>query len=131
MEKNMGDIRDAANAVYLDGPGTRPAQPDKHEIRSLFGTVEDAIDDVGGQVEGAAAGLVQTATWAALAAIMGDRLAQPGRVSGPDSGTHPDPVAGGSVANEGEYSWSISPAGWLRVGDLLATKAGASGRQAR
>lgn len=52
------------------------------------------------------------ATWAALNAIPGTRAGQPGRVTGPDAGTHTDPVVGGTKANIGEYAWSEAPAGW-------------------
>jgi hypothetical protein len=65
----------------------------------------------------AAAGMVVAATWAGLNAIAGTRAGQPGRVTGADAGTHTDPVVGGTVANVGEYAWSLSPAGWRRVGD--------------
>src|SRR5690606_9909956 len=70
-------------------------------------------------VEGSAAGAVQFATWAELSAIEGDREGQPGRVALSDGGTHTDPVVGGTVDNSGEYSWSVSPAGWHRVADLF------------
>lgn len=108
----MGEIRDAANIVYADGPSGDADQPDKAEVRDLFGLVETKID-------GASAGAIQAGTWTALAAIPGTRNGQPGRVTGPDAGTHTDPVAGGTVDNEGEFSWSVSPAGWQRIGDII------------
>jgi len=37
-----------------------------------------------------------------------------------DAGTHTDPVVGGTVANEGVYIYSASPAGLKRVDDLLS-----------
>lgn len=108
----MGAIRDGFNTTYADGPSGDPSQPPKADIRVLGGVIEDAV-------AGAAAGAIQTGTWAALAAIPGTRNGQPGRVTGPDAGTHTDPVAGGTVANTGEFSWSVSPAGWRRIGDLI------------
>jgi hypothetical protein len=32
-------------------------------------------------------------------------------------GTHTDPVVGGTVDDAGRYYWSVSPAGWERIGD--------------
>lgn len=75
------------------------------------GAVADAL-------EGASEGLVQTNTWAQLNAIAGTRAGQPGRVLGTDAGTHTDPVVGGTVANTGEFAWSVSPAGWKRLSAL-------------
>lgn len=71
--------------------------------------------------DGAAAGRVDQSTWAGLAAITGTRAGQPAIVFGPDAGTHTDPVAGGTVANVGEYYWSASPVGWRRAGTLQRT----------
>lgn len=52
----------------------------------------------------------------------GTRAGQPGLVSVYDTGTHTDPVVGGTVPNSGEYTWSASPAGWRRVGDVIDEK---------
>ncbi|WP_421925465.1 hypothetical protein [Neoaquamicrobium sediminum] len=110
----MPAIRDAAGNTYADGPSSNPTEPSKADIRALFGVVED-------EVNAAAAGYVVKATWAALSAINGTRNGQPGRVTGPDAGNHTDPVVGGSVANVGEYAWSVSPEGWQRVGAIVDT----------
>ena len=56
------------------------------------------------------------ATWAALTALTGTTVGEGAEVLDTDTGTHTDPVVGGSVANGGRYSWSASPAGWRRVG---------------
>lgn len=72
------------------------------------------------EVEGAAAGLVQTTSWASLAALAGSRAGQPGLVTAADAGWHTDPVVGGSVRSAGRYAWSTAPAGWRRIGDLDA-----------
>lgn len=71
-----------------------------------------------GEISAASAGIVVKATWAELAAIDGTRDGQAGRVAGTDAGTHTDPVVGGTVANEGEYSWDAGDEGWQRVGDI-------------
>jgi len=64
------------------------------------------------------------ATWAGLAAIVGTHAAQGAEVLDSDSGTHTDPVVGGTVANAGVYSWSVSPAGWKRIGSIgISSKA--------
>ena len=64
------------------------------------------------------------ATWAALTALTGATVGEGAEVLDTDTGTHTDPVVGGSVANGGRYSWSASPAGWRRVGATgLAGKA--------
>lgn len=67
------------------------------------------------EVEGAAAGNIAAATWAQLVATPGTRVGQPGSVSSSDTGTHTDPVVGGTVPNGGEYRWSGSA--WQRTGD--------------
>lgn len=59
-------------------------------------------------------------TWADLSATSGTTANEGAWVYGPDSGTHTDPVVGGTVDNIGVYAWSVSPAGWERVTDLLA-----------
>lgn len=69
-------------------------------------------------MDGAAAGRVDAASWADLSDITGDRAGQPAIVYGPDAGTHTDPVTGQPASNEGIYAWSVSPAGWRRVGNV-------------
>lgn len=56
------------------------------------------------------------ASWTELQATPGIIDAQGAEVLDSDTGTHTDPVAGGTVANAGRYSWSVSPAGWQRIG---------------
>lgn len=64
------------------------------------------------------------ATWAALATLTGTTAGEGAEVLDTDTGTHTDPVVGGTVANAGRYSWSASPAGWRRIGGTgLADKA--------
>lgn len=114
------EIRDAFRLAWrkyaTDGvPSSGKHEPDKADIVPIGGIIEE-------QLEAAVSGAVRAETWAALAAITGTRVGQPGEV--PDqAGTHTDPVAGGTVANEGYYRWSASPAGWRWVapyGDLVA-----------
>lgn len=72
----------------------------------------------------AQASALTCATWAALVALSGSSAGQGAEVLDSDAGTHTDPVAGGTVANAGRYSWSVSPAGWLRIGGTgLSAKA--------
>lgn len=108
----MGRIQDTANLVYADGPSTDADEPEKSEIRDLFRIVDE-------DVTAATAGMVVKATWAELSAINGTRDGQPGRSTGPDAGTHTDPVVGGTVSNVGEFAWDEGDQGWQRVGDLL------------
>lgn len=71
--------------------------------------------------EAASLGILAKSTWAELSALTGTN-GQWGRVVGPDAGTHTDPVAGGTVDNEGEYIWYASPGpGWKRVSGLART----------
>ena len=60
-------------------------------------------------------------TWTALAAITGSTAGEGAEVLDADSGTHTDPVVGGTVNNAGRYSWSASPAGWERIGNTTAS----------
>ncbi|GCA53198.1 hypothetical protein KGO5_05667 [Sinorhizobium sp. KGO-5] len=114
------EIRDAFNTVYADGPTSDPADPDKHEVREIVGgTIQDQVDQAKALAQSAAEGYVIGSTWATLATINGTREGQPGRVPTSDSGTHTDPVVGGTVPNSGEYTWSTSPAGWRRLGDVI------------
>jgi hypothetical protein len=117
-------IRSTAASVFRDFitdgvPASGEHEPSKSEIRALFGAVDD------GQTS-SSEGILQFATWAALNAVTGSGAGQGARVFGPDASTHTDPVVGGTVANTGEYSWSASPAGWLRLGVLDISGAGAS-----
>lgn len=116
-----GEIYTAAKTAYplqpvIDGKG--PYVP-KEAVLTLFQTIQEQVDIAQEATEGAAAGYVIGVTWAALAAINGTRAGQPGRVPASDTGTHTDPVVGGTVPNSGEFAWSVSPAGWRRVGDVL------------
>lgn len=69
------------------------------------------------EIDIAAAGVVRLQTWTELSAVTGTRAGQPASVQTAD-GTHTDPVVGGTVDNQGEYSWSVDPAGWKWIGEL-------------
>lgn len=132
------EIRDGFRRAWrkfvTDGvPSTGENDPDKDEIMPIGEAIDTKIANTAAALqtqineveliaEAASIGLIQKGTWAALSAIVGTTNGQAGRVAGPDAATHTDPVVGGTVANEGEYSWSTSPAGWQRVGDLLVAK---------
>lgn len=62
--------------------------------------------------------MVPYRTWALLNAVTG--AAGNMAVVPIATGTHTDPVVGGTVNNQGTYAWSTSPAGWERIGDAAA-----------
>lgn len=81
--------------------------------------VQRQIDDL---IAGQQAGQLVYRTWAELSAVTGS--AGTGAQVVDDTGTHTDPVVGGTVANAGQYVWSGSPAGWRWVReDALPLKA--------
>ncbi|WP_199286431.1 hypothetical protein, partial [Pseudogemmobacter humi] len=69
-----------------------------------------AVLDSGARAEAAAANAqasaLTLASWSALQAISGVATGTGAEVLDLDTGTHTDPVAGGTVANAGRYSWS-------------------------
>lgn len=58
------------------------------------------------------------ATWTELAAATGMSAGDVAQVVSSDTGTHTDPVVGGTVANSGVLQYSADPAGWERIADL-------------
>ncbi len=117
----MGEIINAFNTVYADGPSMDPAHPEKRYIRPLGGVIEGAIDDLATNVQAQLddfevdADSVTKGTWTEMSGVIGTRNGQKGTVTN-DAGTHTDPVTGATVSNRGTYSWSVSPAGWKWVG---------------
>ena len=101
------------------------------EINTIAAAVEanrqGAEDAEAGAVAAAAnaqASARTVATWAILSGLTGSVAGEGAEVLDSDTGTHTDPVVGGTVANAGRYSWSVSPAGWRRIGATgLAGKA--------
>lgn len=70
-------------------------------------------------------------TWAALAAATGMAVSDRATVETIDTGTHTDPVVGGTVNNAGLFEYFASPAGWKRIADsdgVIATAALAASR---
>lgn len=51
-----------------------------------------------------------------LSGISGTEAAETAEVDPADTGTHTDPVVGGTVPNSGRFNWSVSPAGWRWIG---------------
>lgn len=121
----MADPRTAGRKAFrqyvTDGvPSSGQNKPLKREVLEFVDEVADAFTEALEAAEGASAGMVVAATWTALNANPGTRQGQPGRVTGPDAGTHTDPVVGGTKANIGEYAWSESPAGWQWLTDVVS-----------
>ncbi|WP_173995024.1 hypothetical protein [Agrobacterium tumefaciens] len=109
------EIRDAFREAYrdyaLDGvPSSGTHKVAKKDVRNLGDVIQT-------QFQAAAAGNITAATWTQLVATPGSRVGQPGQVSPNDTGTHTDPVVGGTVPNGGEYRWSGSA--WQRTGDVV------------
>ena len=95
--------------------------PDGGSLMTIGEALEQALAE--------AAGTITKATWSELAGIIGDRNGQRGLVPTSDAGTHTDPVVGGTKANSGTFSWSVSPAGWQRIDayqDVASLKGGVS-----
>ncbi|MCV3209596.1 SGNH/GDSL hydrolase family protein [Mesorhizobium sp. YC-39] len=93
-------------------PSSDPHVTKKSDMQAWGTDIEERIDAANN-------GFRQFETWALLNAAPGTAVGQAGRVTGPDAGTHTDPVVGGTVNNKGNYRWSTAPAGWKRVGDLV------------
>jgi len=58
-------------------------------------------------------------SWTALAADTSRPVRTLALVGLGDTGTHTDPVVGGTVKNSGYFTWSASPAGWQRLFDVF------------
>ncbi|MCD7109699.1 SGNH/GDSL hydrolase family protein [Rhizobium sp. DKSPLA3] len=102
----MGYLADIIKSIWEDGPLGNPTQPSKPRIRNeLAPAIESAL-------VGATAGLVLAWDWAELQTKVGTRNGQPGRVEGPDAGTHTDTVLGGTVPNRGNYAWYAPTSKW-------------------
>ncbi len=85
---------------------------------ALAARLDEEVANLQAEIEAAATGTKSAKTWAELSAVVGTVALQKGEVTN-DAGTHTDPVVGGTVANEGFYSWSTSPAGWKRTADRV------------
>jgi hypothetical protein len=101
----------------MDSPGSSvPHEPEKAEIRALFATVDDEIQDFADIV---LSGRLEYESWLLLSAVV-TTAGVVGAVNPVDTGTHTDPVVGGTVPNSGVYRYSVSPAGWRRIGAYRA-----------
>lgn len=140
VDNNPASAADSAAQANLSRIAAQTAQ----------GLTEDARDET--QLKLAAAQLAQAgaesardealtfgaadiyATWVLLAAATGMVANDSAMVVSSDTGTHTDPVVGGTVNNAGVYQYSTSPAGWKRVADLQGqiaeTQAGIAATQA-
>ncbi|MDT6941952.1 hypothetical protein RI570_21470 [Brucella pseudogrignonensis] len=119
----MGNIKELGDKAFRDYvndgvPSSGANNPKKAEIRQFISEIDRQVDEL--SVSG---DTVTKATWAQLSAVAGTRNGQRGYVEA-DSGTHTDPVVGGTVQNNGIYTWSTSPAGWrwLRFDDYNALR---------
>lgn len=121
----MTEIRSAYvwRDYVVDGvPSSGDHPVNKAEIREWGANLEGIVD----QAASGTSSIAQ-ASWAALSSVTGSFLGQKAEVLDADSGTHTDPVVGGTVANSGTFQWSISPSGWKRIGTTgLAGKASGS-----
>ncbi|MBD8556280.1 SGNH/GDSL hydrolase family protein [Rhizobium sp. CFBP 8762] len=88
---------------------------ERDAINAALTATNATVSTLADSVQGAAAGNVSAVSWSVLSAIVGTRVGQPATVADTDTGTHTDPVVGGTVSNAGEYAWSASPAGWRWV----------------
>jgi hypothetical protein len=75
------------------------------------------------RVTGSVAERIGYATYAELAAITDKPAGTVGEVPTTDTGTHTDPVVGGTKNNSGVFRWSSTPAGWQRISDVDALSA--------
>lgn len=116
----MADFVDLADNAWrdftIDGmPSSGRHKPIKSEVREIFVAIKEVTDAI---EIGQSSGFIVLSTWTELAAYPTDDL-----ITGSsaqvvdDAGTHTDPVVGGTVDNEGVYSY-VEGDGWQRVADL-------------
>lgn len=117
----MTDSIDQASVIIelLGNTGTGSAKSTALIAVNDFATQLIGSGPLSQALSAASEGMVLTELWPALAAIPPTRNGQPGYVTLADSGTHADPVVGGTVPNQGTYSGSLSPLGWRRIGDYV------------
>jgi hypothetical protein len=109
----MGQIATLAEVFLreyvVDGvPTSGINNPSKADGLAVFNVIDGSITG----------GVFYFATWATLQPFVPPSGAHSGALVLNDPGTHTDPVVGGTVNNQGAYSYSTSPAGWQRVGNL-------------
>jgi hypothetical protein len=91
-------------------------------ITPTGGSPAKLADQIGALQANQVSGRATYTTWSILSGVSGS-AGQGAEVIPADTGTHTDPVVGGTVANAGLYVWSASPAGWKWVGSGLGSKA--------
>ncbi len=105
MADDFVDLADNAFRDFtIDGmPSSGRHKPIKSEVREVFVAIKEVTDAI--QI-GQSSGFIVLSTWTELAAYPTDDL-----ITGSsaqvvdDAGTHTDPVVGGTVDNEGVYSY--------------------------
>ena len=107
-----GPSRTAAEIAQIEASATATTA-------AIVAAATDDIADVVAEAQNAA--LIRFESWTLLNANPGAVNGQGATVHGPDTGTHTDPVVGGTVNNTGLYRWSTSPAGWKWLSHLQST----------
>jgi hypothetical protein len=96
--------------IWFGNPPEDDHEPVKQEIVDYLLALETASTGSGGKV---------TKTWAQLSALTGSYVGEPGVSYQDPNNNHTDPVYGGTVPNEGLYSWS--GAAWGRIANRSPT----------
>lgn len=91
--------------------GTHPNDRTGDDLYTAGGKINAAIEAVDAAIVNQVSGRKTYPTWTALSAVTG-AAGDGAEVLASDTGSHTDPVVGGSVRNAGIYLWSASPAGW-------------------
>jgi lysophospholipase L1-like esterase len=127
-EQGVGLAHDAA--VLAVGAATQTAQEIAGHFQDLavVGQVAAQAEQTNARLDNLQASQTSDriirSSWTELAALTGGGAGRGAEVLDSDTGSHVDPVGGGSVPNAGIYSWSLAPAGWKRIGSTgLAAKA--------
>lgn len=117
----MGLIRTQGAAVFRDNaiqgdPSSGPHKVVKAAVRTLMGTIEDAI-------AASALGMSGVNSWTELQEIADPAPNAVYVVSSADTGTHEDPVSGEIVDNAGFYRWNADEEAMEKL-DIAALAAG-------
>lgn len=125
--------------------GAQGPAGDAGDVANITEATEAGLNSIGTATSSSVSRVqngVPFSTYVGLAATTGMVAGDRATVAATDTGTHTDPVVGGTVANSGTYSYSASPAGWQRTGALdsvtaqgfataAATSAGTAGAASR
>lgn len=110
LATDLGDISDAVAATEADAEQTALDRIATGEDVVAAESARDSAVSARDLAETYAGVDHRAATWTALAAISGT-AGDLGYVGPEDTGTHADPVAGGTVPNEGVYTWAANGLG--------------------